>query len=226
VTSYPKGNLFIPGPAGTLECIARTAEGASRWAVVSHPHPQHGGTLHNKIVYRTGRALEGFGFNVLRYNYRGVGHSTGEYGGGRGEADDLRAVLDYLERTYSQRSIFLAGFSFGAWMSARVGCLDPRGSHLLLVGLAASLFEIEELSGCRKPCAMVQGDRDQYGEWSKVEAAAASMGRARLFRVEGADHFFEGKIPQLEAALRDATRYLLAEPSGAAPGEPSPKGGE
>ena len=95
---YPRGNLFIPGPAGPIECIAWESEGVSRWAVVSHAHPQHGGVMHFKVIYRAARVLRAAGYNVIRYNFRGVGNSAGSYDEGRGEADDLRAVLDHLAK--------------------------------------------------------------------------------------------------------------------------------
>lgn len=206
--TYPQGNLFIRGPVGSLECIAKRADGHNRWAVVSHPHPQHGGTMHNKVVYRTAKALFTAEHNVIRYNYRGVGNSDGKYDEGIGEAGDLRAVIDYLETEHGQNEILLAGFSFGSWINARVGCRDPRISRLLHVGLTTSFFELDFLSGCGKPTAVVQGEQDQYGQLSKVVEVVSSMPHARLFRVAGADHFFEGKLDQLELALKEAVHHL------------------
>jgi len=164
--------------------------------------------MHNKVVYRTAKALYEASFNVLRYNFRGVGHSQGTYDEGRGEADDLRAVMDYVERERAAPDLLLAGFSFGAWINAGVGCADPRVSRLLHVGLAASFFRLDFLSGCDRPTAVVQGDRDQFGEWSRVVEVVATMPQAKLFRVDEANHFFEGKIAQLESALAEAIEYL------------------
>ena len=205
---YPKGNLTIPGPAGPLECLIREEAGRASWAVVSHPHPLHGGTMHNKVVYRTARALEETGFNTLRFNFRGVGGSAGTHDDGRGEADDLRACMAFLERERSVRALLLAGFSFGAMVSARVGCADPRVPAVLAVGLPANRVDLDFLSSCPKPTAVVQGAQDQFGELSRVVAAVGSMPAASLFAVDGADHFFAGKIDELDRALRQAIGHL------------------
>jgi uncharacterized protein len=205
---YPKGNLTIPGPAGPLECIIREAPERDSWAVVSHPHPLYGGTMHNKVVYRAARALEETGFNTLRFNFRGVGDSAGTHDDGHGEADDLRACMAYLERERSARGLFLAGFSFGAVVSARVGCGDPRVPAILAIGLPANRVDLGFLSSCPKPTAVVQGAQDQHGELSRVVAAVEAMPAGRLFVVDGADHFFAGKIDELDRALGQAIGHL------------------
>jgi hypothetical protein len=206
--AYPRGNLFIPGPAGRIECILRRKEGVSRWAVVSHPDPKGGGTMHNKVVYRAGRALEEAGLNVLRYNFRGVGSSEGTHDMGRGEAEDLRAAIAHVEEEGGGRDIILAGFSFGSWVNARVGCADPRVAALLHIGLPVSTIDLDFLWSCPKPTAVVQGDLDEYGAWEKVVAVAESMPDSRIFRIEGAGHFFEGRIAELDRALAEAIRWL------------------
>jgi alpha/beta superfamily hydrolase len=205
---YPKGNLIIQGPVGPLECIIREEEGRASWAVVSHPHPLYGGTMHSKVVYRAARALEETGFNTLRFNFRGVGDSAGTHDGGRGEVDDLRACISYLERERSVRSLLLAGFSFGSVVSGRVGCGDPRVPALLLIGLPANNVDLGFLSSCPKPTAVVQGAQDQFGELSRVIKLVESMPSARLFPVEGADHFFAGKIDELDGVIREAIGHL------------------
>src|ERR1051326_8510985 len=123
---YPKGNLLIPAPHGQLEAIYRPEHAqAERVALVLHPHPQHGGTMHNKVVFRAARALQEAGYATLRFNFRGVGESTGTFDQGRGEADDARVALDYLLAEQPQaREVIVAGFSFGAWIGLRVGCAD------------------------------------------------------------------------------------------------------
>jgi alpha/beta superfamily hydrolase len=211
--SYPRGNLFIPGPAGPLECIAWEAEGASRWAVISHGHPLHGGVMHFKVLHRAARVLQSAGFNVLRYNFRGVGGSAGAFLGTPGEGEeDLRAVLRHLEERRSARDFLLAGFSFGAWISARVGCADPRVRSLLLLGLAGRALDDEAMRACPRPAALVQGDRDQFAPWEKVEELASSLPRARLFRIEGADHFFKDRLAELERAVGEAAAHLDRSP--------------
>ncbi len=209
--SYPRGNLFIPGPAGRIECIFRPKEGTARWAIVSHPDPKGGGTMHNKVVYRAARALEDAGFGALRFNFRGVGGSEGVHDLGRGEADDLRAAIAHLEAERGAKRVLLAGFSFGSWVNARVGSADPRVPALLHIGLPVSHLDLGFLWSCPKPTAVVQGDRDEFGAWDRLVEVAESMPDARLFRVDGANHFFEGRIAELEGALADAIRWLLSQ---------------
>lgn len=160
--------------------------------------------MHNKVVYRIARALQEAGFSTLRFNFRGAGNSEGTHDGGRGEADDLRAVMDHVERESSGKDILLAGFSFGSWINARVGCSDSRVSSLLHVGLAASFLDLDFLWSCTKPTAVIQGDRDQFGEWSRVLDLVASMQNATLYQVKGANHFFEGKMGEFRETLKKA----------------------
>src|SRR5215831_3927756 len=125
-STYPAGNLFIPATHGRLEAIYRPKnDQAERVALVLHPHPLHGGTMHNKVVFRAAKALQESGFEALRFNFRGVGQSTGQYDEGRGETDDARVALDYLLSTQPQaREVIVAGFSFGSVAGLRLGCGD------------------------------------------------------------------------------------------------------
>src|SRR5216684_283778 len=132
---YPAGSLFIPSPHGQLEAILKAPRGqALGAALVLHPHPLFGGTLHNKVVFRAAAALNDAGLVALRINFRGVGQSTGEHDEGRGERKDVRAGLDYLSANYSSREITLCGFSFGAWVGLEVGISDDRVSRLISIG--------------------------------------------------------------------------------------------
>src|SRR5918998_6957045 len=130
---YPAGNLFIPAPHGRVEAIWKAArvEPARGAALVLHPHPLHGGTMHNKVVFRTARGLEDAGLSTLRVNFRGVGHSTGEHTGARGgEQEDARVALDHLLASYPGLPVFLAGFSFGARVGLEAGAHDARVKYL------------------------------------------------------------------------------------------------
>src|SRR5512140_1249726 len=119
-------SLFLNGPAGRLEALLNAgASTATHAAVVCHPHPMFGGTLHNKVVFHAMKALNRFGFPVLRFNFRGTGLSAGEHDQGRGEVDDVRTALDWLDREF-HRPIVFAGFSFGAATGLRAACSDPR----------------------------------------------------------------------------------------------------
>src|SRR5271163_597813 len=121
-------NLFLDGPAGRLEAIlwSPTAGAPAMAAVVCHPHPLFGGTMHNKVVYQAAKALQGRGMPVLRFNFRGTSLSEGVHDRGNGEQDDVRVALDYLSSEFPGKPIVVAGFSFGSWVSSRVGCEDER----------------------------------------------------------------------------------------------------
>src|SRR5918911_3646905 len=140
---YPAGNLFIDAPHGRIEAIIKEPRGAARGAaLVLHPHPLHGGTMHNKVVFRTARGLEDAGLATLRINFRGVGQSTGAHTAARGgEQEDARVALDYLVEKYPALPVFLAGFSFGARVGLEVGTRDPRVGFLIGVGTPVSIPE-------------------------------------------------------------------------------------
>ena len=130
-------SLFLAGPAGRLEALLNAGSPtATHAAVVCHPHPLYGGTLHNKVVFHAMKALNSFGFPVLRFNFRGTGLSEGEHANGIGEVDDVRAALDWLEREFTLPVIF-AGFSFGAAVGLRAAYADDRVRALIALGLPA-----------------------------------------------------------------------------------------
>jgi alpha/beta superfamily hydrolase len=198
-------SLFLSGPAGRLEASlwtpARDAE--SLCAVVCHPHPLYGGTLHNKVVFAAARALAGAGIPVLRFNFRGAGLSEGRHDAGRGEQDDVRSALDFLAREYSGRPLLLAGFSFGAWVGLRVGCNDDRVAELIGLGIPVNGSDHAYLFECAKPKLFVQGSRDEHGDIGKVEELVGQMPEPKqLVVIEGADHFFAGQLPHVSAAIR------------------------
>lgn len=192
------------GPVGRLEAIYRASKGnQTRAAVVCHPHPQHGGTMHNKVVYRTAKAFESLAYPVLRFNFRGVGASEGSFGDGAGEADDVRAALDWLATEHPDLPIVLAGFSFGNVIGLPVGAEDDRVSHLVGIGTPTDRFRFDALSRCRKPKLFVQGDRDEFGPLDALRAGLNGVAKPwQLILVEGADHFFTGRLPALQDAIR------------------------
>src|SRR5215510_13969268 len=131
--AHQSKNFFLPGPAGKLEAVLWTPYGDTpprSAALVCHPHPLFGGTLHNKVVYQASKALDGLGMPVLRFNFRGAGLSEGSHDRGRGERDDVWAALDFLAGAFPGASLVLAGFSFGCWVGLAVGCADPRVRNL------------------------------------------------------------------------------------------------
>jgi uncharacterized protein len=198
-------NFFLPGPAGRLEAILWTPLGAARRplaAVVCHPHPLFGGTLHNKVVYQTAKALDALGIPVLRFNFRGAGLSAGVHDRGRGEQDDVRAALDFLATEFPSVPQLLAGFSFGAWVGLRVGCEDARVSHLIGLGIPVNSTDFSFLPQCHKPKLFLHGSNDEHGAIDKVTALVPTFaGNNQLTVVEGVDHFFAGKLDQLGRAI-------------------------
>jgi alpha/beta superfamily hydrolase len=198
-------NFFLEGPVGRLEAILWTPSAGVRpplAAVVCHPHPLYGGTMHNKVVYQAAKSLDALGLPVLRFNFRGAGLSAGEHDGGQGEQDDVRAALDFLRKEFPAVPLLVAGFSFGSVVGLRVGCEDARVSHLIGLGIPVNNSDFSFLGPCNKPKLFVQGSSDRYGAVQKVKTLVRSLsGGNRLVLVPGADHFFAGKLDQLDAAI-------------------------
>lgn len=197
--------FFLPGPAGRIEALLWTSPRPvpAMAAVVCHPHPLYGGTMHNKVIFQVAKTLHGLGMPVLRFNFRGAGLSEGKHDRGRGEGDDIRAALDFLANEFTGLPILLGGFSFGAWVGLRVGCGDSRVTELAGLGIPVNSSSLDYLRACPKPKLFIHGTGDQYGSREKVEALFASLPEPkRLAFVEGADHFFAGKLDQVDAALR------------------------
>src|SRR5438309_10644204 len=168
ISSSSIRSLFIDGPAGRLEALLNSGtENASHAALICHPHPVYGGTMHNKVVFHAMKALNSFGFPALRFNFRGFGLSEGEHAQGEGEADDVRAALEWLDREFHLPLIF-AGFSFGAAVGLRVACPDDRLKAVIGVGLPVApiddrSYDFEFLRTCNKLKLFVSGTRDQVG---------------------------------------------------------------
>jgi alpha/beta superfamily hydrolase len=196
----------LPGPVGTLEAILNRGEDDAPYcALVCHPHPMGGGTLHNKVVYRAMKALHSLGFPVLRFNFRGVGRSEGVHDNGHGEQDDVRAALDWLENQF-HRPILFAGFSFGSNVGMRACCGDPRVPGLIALGLPVVAegrhYSYRYLPSCSQPKLFISGDHDQYGPVAEVEAVVATAPEPKhLVWIQEADHFFVGKLDQVQAEI-------------------------
>ena len=212
-------NFFLKGPAGRLEAMLWTTAAASAGnlvALVCHPHPLFGGTMHNKVVYQAAKALHRKGMPVLRFNFRGVGLSEGEHNRGRGEQDDVRTALDYLAKEFPARPILLAGFSFGSWVGLRVGCEDPRVTSLIGLGIPVNKSDLSYLASCAKPKLFIQGENDEFGARANVEEFVATLPEPkRLVIVPGVDHFFTGKLPEVGAAIEAWIDQLAPEPASA-----------
>lgn len=197
----------LRGPAGRIEALLNVGrQDAPYAAVVCHPHPLFGGTMHNKVVYHAMKTFQGFGLPVLRFNFRGAGLSEGTHDNGHGERDDLRAALDWMRQEYS-RPILFAGFSFGSSVGLRVCCADLRVSGMAALGLPVSAggreYRYSFLAACSQPKLFISGTEDQYGPRAAIETVVASAAPpAKLVLIEDADHFFAGKLEHMQLALR------------------------
>jgi len=198
-------SFFIAGPAGKLEAMLWTVASSAKpslVAVLCHPHPLFGGTMHNKVVYQAAKALHRLGIPVLRFNFRGAGVSEGKHDKGVGEREDVRAAVDYLAGEFPETPILLGGFSFGAWVGLRVGCEDVRVARLIGLGIPVNDSDVSYLQNCAKPKLLIQGGNDHFGSRTKIEALFAAMPKPKqLVFIDGVDHFFTGKLEQVGAAI-------------------------
>jgi alpha/beta superfamily hydrolase len=212
---YPAGNLFIHAPHGQLEAILKEPGSAPARgvALVLHPHPLGGGTMHNKVVFRAAGALNDAGLVTLRINFHGVGKSTGTHDEGRGELDDVRAGLDYLRDKYEDRPITICGFSFGARVGLEVGSSDDRVLNLISIGTPIDKYDFSFLLACRKPILFVHGDQDEFGKIRNLRSLVAQVKEnapAELAVIQNADHFFEGHLDELKRAITDWAKRELS----------------
>jgi len=211
-------SFFIAGPAGRLEALLKhpgettSASGAPAdggasgpVAVVCHPHPLFGGTMHNKVVHATAEALVRRGLPTLRFNFRGVGRSAGRHDHGRGEQDDLRAALAVLEERYPAHPIVAAGYSFGSFVALGVGCEHPRVAMLIAIAAPAGLFPFGFLRHCDKPLVFIQGENDAIAPLPLVLALAAGLpSGARVVPIPGADHAFRGRLEDVGRRVEES----------------------
>jgi alpha/beta superfamily hydrolase len=205
---YPAGNLFIPAEHGQLEAILKEPQQspAKGVALVLHPHPLGGGTMHNKVVFRAAAALNDAGLATLRINFRGVGQSTGQHDEGRGEQDDVRAGLDYLAHHYPGLRIIICGFSFGARVGLEVGIHDPRVAYLIGIGTPLKKYDFGFLASCRKPLLLVHGDQDEFGDVERLRQLVADLENnvpVKLVVIPGAGHFFDDRLDDLKRVITE-----------------------
>jgi alpha/beta superfamily hydrolase len=212
---YPAGNLFIAVEHGQLEAILKDPRSGSRSgvALVLHPHPLGGGTMHNKVVFRAASALNDAGLIVLRINFRGVGQSTGLHDEGRGELEDVRAGIEYLAITYPGERITLCGFSFGARVGMEVGMTDDRVRRMISIGTPVDKYDFDFLESCNKPLLFVHGEQDEFGRVPRLQELVSAIQRhnssVELHIIKGADHFFEGHLDELKQVITRWTQRQL-----------------
>ena len=207
---------FLPGPVGRLEALLEEPEDQPlRLAVVlCHPHPRFGGTMHNKVVYRLARGLRAAGAVVLRFNFRGVGASHGEYGEMAGEIEDARNALTWLRERYPQLPFALAGFSFGARAISELGCALNGAKFLLATGFSTRLGSTDYLETCAVPKIFIQSTHDQFAPRAEFERVYASIAEPKeVLWIEADDHFFAGALEELEAVTAEVASRETAESS-------------
>jgi len=195
---------LIDGPVGTLEAQLEEPEDRppTEAALVCHPHPLYGGTMHNKVVYRIARGLRRRGSAVLRFNFRGVGRSQGQHAYGAGEIDDARAAIDWLRARYPDMPYSLAGFSFGSQVILRLGCLLGNAVRLIAVGFPAKTAPGEFLRACIVPKSFIASTHDLHAPRERMEELYMEIAEPkRLVWIEAQDHFFQGALDRLEEAV-------------------------
>ena len=204
--------LTIAGPAGNLEALL---EWDPKWsprllALVCHPHPLYGGTMHNKVTFRAAKAAANSGVPALRFNFRGVGQSQGKFADGLGEREDARAALRYLGERFPNLPVSMMGFSFGSVVALAVGSAQREVNSLAGIGVPAGSADFEFLQQIRKPKLIVQGTQDSFGPRAKVEALFASLEEPKsLHFVEDVDHFFTGKLAELQSVIEEFLGGIL-----------------
>ena len=217
-TSQIKAIEDLRGPAGRLEALLNTGRDDARYvALVCHPNPIGGGTMHNKVVYHAMKAFSSFGLPILRFNFRSVGLSEGEHDEGLGEQEDVRAALDWIDNNFSLPILF-AGFSFGSNVGLRACCGDARVKGLVGLGLPVRAegrdYSYGFLPKCDAPKLFISGDHDQYGPREVLDGVFERAPEPKRLRwIAGADHFFQGtadspgaKLDQMQHEIREWLR--------------------
>jgi alpha/beta superfamily hydrolase len=208
---YPKGNLSIPASHGQLEAILKEPSvGPKGVGLVCHPHPLGGGTMHNKVVFRVAAGLLDAGLITLRFNFRGVGASTGEHEDVEGGKEDVGDALDYLAGRFLDQPITLAGFSFGSRTGMEVGMNDDRVVRLISIGTPVDKYEdYDFLLQIRKPILFIHGDRDEFGNIENVRDLVDELAKknedTELIVIENSGHFFDKHLADVREAVRSWT---------------------
>jgi alpha/beta superfamily hydrolase len=199
----------IAGPAGPLEALLDEPEGAPRAvAVFGHPHPLHGGTMHTKALYQAAKAMPRIGVAALRFNFRGVGRSSGTFDAGAGEKEDFKAAIDFVSERFPDVPIWAAGMSFGSWIAMTVGAQDSRVSLLLGIAPPVDSYDFDVLRTCTLPKFIIHGEEDELISIKEIRKFYSQIPEPKeLVTIEYANHLFEGKTPLVAEAVED----LLAD---------------
>ncbi|MEQ1923336.1 MAG: alpha/beta fold hydrolase, partial [Pyrinomonadaceae bacterium] len=208
---YPKGNLYIPASHGQLEAILKEPAGEHRGiGLVCHPHPLGGGTMHNKVVFRAAAGLVDAGLTTLRFNFRGVGDSTGEHNEIEGGTEDVSDALAYMFDKYPDEDMTLAGFSFGSRTGMQVGMADDRVKRLISIGTPVEKYrDFDFLTAVKKPILFVHGDQDEFCTVEGLLSITDRIPHAEVVIFENCGHFFDEHLKELRDAIRDwATKEI------------------
>jgi alpha/beta superfamily hydrolase len=205
---YPKGNLTIPAPHGQLEAILKEPSGERKGVgLVCHPHPLGGGTMHNKVVFRAAAGLVDAGLVTLRFNFRGVGASTGEHNEVEGGVEDVRDALGWLTSEYPGEDVTLAGFSFGSRTGMHVGMHDDNVKRLISIGTPVEKYrDFDFLTTVTKPILFVHGDRDEFCTVDGLRSVTDRIPHAEVVIFENCGHFFDEHLTELRETISSWVR--------------------
>lgn len=209
MNAKPLRHVDLYSTAGRLEALYRDLQDPAGIAVICHPHPLGGGTIHNKVVFRTARGLENANVATLRFNFRGVGTSGGRHEGGEGEQDDVTAAIEWAKKKLPGKKLFVGGFSFGAWVSSRVACERPDVDAMFLIGTPVNKYDFGHLRHCEKPILFLHGTEDEHGDVGKLEKLAQGVRNAESVIITGADHFFTRQLEAVDETLRTWAEEII-----------------
>jgi alpha/beta superfamily hydrolase len=209
VNPKPLRHVDVHSSAGRLEALYRELQDPAGVAVVCHPHPLGGGTLHNKVVFRAARGLEAANVATLRFNFRGAGTSQGRHDEGEGEQDDVTAAIEWVKRMHPGLRLLVGGFSFGAWVASRVACERPDVTAVFLIGTPVNKYDFGYLHHCEKPMLFLHGTQDEHGDVAKLEKLVPGVRNAESVIITGADHFFTKQLEIMEETIRGWAEEIL-----------------
>lgn len=203
--THPASVRHVDGPAGRLEARIDEPLAAPRAvAVVAPPHPELGGTLHDRVVYHATQGLTRIGCAVVRFTFRGAGASDGTFSGGPGEREDFTAVVDAAAARYPGLPVWAVGYSFGAWIALDAGAVDPRVTTLVGIAPPVGSYDFDAVSRAGKPVFLIHGERDHLASTKAVQRFYGTLAEPReLVVVDGADHLFDGHVSEVADAIVD-----------------------
>lgn len=201
----------IPAGDGKLQANLHEPEGELQGKViVCHPHPVYGGTMDNRIVYRAAKSAARAGFAALRFNFRGVGESSGQYDHGLGEQEDVAAAIDWIDEKYPDKPCAVIGYSFGAWVGLQVGSGDPRIGAMVGIGLPLDLYSFDYLVDYSHPTLYIVGTRDEFCSRENLDDLQVRLPpSSKVERIRDADHFFSEQIEELELTIENFFREWI-----------------